>query len=389
MNLEYLLVLPAGLRDYIIDASGKPTEDDVNKLYRRLLMQASLIDRLTYKMNPQASDHINYTIQKIVCSIYDYFQEMLEGKNKLVLGKLAARKTFNTTRNVMTSSVESATHANDPTRLKSNETAVGLYQYLRSTVPLSLYNIKNNYLSKVFPSLDNVAYLTNAKTLKKERVDIKEVQKDFDNWVSTEGILSVINKFGNAVIRHDPVVIDYGNYYIGLIYNDGKVFKFFQDITELPEARSRDDVHPITLAELLYISVYKLNKTLPGYVTRYPITCFGSIYPSFIHFRTTIPSLQLTELDDEWNETDNKAICFPIQGKPFFDSLAPHHSHLARMEADFDGDTGSLQMVLSEDSVEEVTAYLNKASYYVDDSKNMNFSMKSDTLETTLGYLTT
>lgn len=388
-ELEYLLVLPAGLRDYIIDQAGKPTEDDVNKLYRKILMQASLIDRLTYKMNPASADHVNYTIQKLVCKIYEYFQDMLEGKNKLILGKLVSRKTFNSTRNVFSSNIEQTVHADDPTRLGFNETAVGLFQFLRSIVPMSLYHMKNNYLVNVFPSTESVAYLTNVKTLKKEQVFIKEVQKDFDNWVGMEGLLGVINKFGNNVIRHEFVTLDHGHYYMGLIYNDGECFKFLQDIDEVPEGRDKAHVKPITLAELLYISVYKLNKKLPGYVTRYPISGFGSIYPSLVHMRTTIPSVKLYELDNEWNKTEDLAICFPITDAPFFDTQAPHHSHLTRLGADFDGDMGSLQVVLSDEAIEEVNSYLKKASYYVDDQKQFSFSIKTDTLETVLGYLTT
>lgn len=385
--LEYLLVLPAGLRDYTIDQNGRPTEDDVNKFYRKIIIQTSLIDKTTYKLNPASSDYVHFTIQQVCSDLFDYLQDLLAGKNKLILGKWTSRKTFNSTRNVISSNVESANHVDEPTRLDYNESAIGLYQFLRSASPKTTYEIKTNYLTKLFPSLENIAYLTNAKTLLKEQVIIKDIQKDFDNWISPEGIDGLIAKFGNVNLRHNIATLDHGKYYMGLMYNDGKYFKFFQDINELPEGFKKESVKPITLAELLYISVYKLNKKLPGYITRYPIASYGSIYPSMIQMRTTIPSLPLEELDDEWKPSGNIAICFPITDKPFFDTMSPNHSHLVRLGADFDGDTCSLQMVLTDESIEEVNTLFNSARYYVTDQQKIAFSIKSDTLESVLGYM--
>jgi DNA-directed RNA polymerase beta' subunit len=42
--MRYMLVMPAGLRDYTISPNGKPEEDEVNTFYRRILAQSQLVD---------------------------------------------------------------------------------------------------------------------------------------------------------------------------------------------------------------------------------------------------------------------------------------------------------------------------------------------------------
>jgi len=44
--LNRLIVMPAGLRDYVIDDNGKPSEDEINKLYRKVISIASVIDNV-------------------------------------------------------------------------------------------------------------------------------------------------------------------------------------------------------------------------------------------------------------------------------------------------------------------------------------------------------
>ena len=49
--LRYLLVMPAGLRDYTVNPSGKPEQDEINTFYRRLLAQSQLVDPAIARKN--------------------------------------------------------------------------------------------------------------------------------------------------------------------------------------------------------------------------------------------------------------------------------------------------------------------------------------------------
>jgi hypothetical protein len=152
--------------------------------------------------------------------------------------------------------------------------------------------------------------------------------------MTDEGLEKIITLFQEEGIRHKPLEIN--GYYLGLIYKGPEgTFKIFQDIDELPTGLNKKDVYPLTFCELLYISVYKVANTLPGFVTRYPITGTGSIYPSMIYLKTTVVGEKRRELDDEWQVVEEQmAIEFPKPNTSFVNSLSPHSSHLVKLGAD-------------------------------------------------------
>jgi hypothetical protein len=386
--MRYCLVLPAGLRDYVLGDDGRPQEDDVNKLYRKILNNANLIFG-DFQSNIETLDNIRYSLQTNLLEIYEYYKTLLEGKNKLVLGKWAARKTFNSTRNVATSNIEQAKTINDPTRLKYNETYVGLHQFLRNIAPLSFYLIKNKYLSRVFEEGSSVAHLTNVKTLKREDVSIDLIQKEYNTWTSMDGLDKVVEMYSNLYIRHDPVYLNDEKHCIGLIYQDDEKFMFLQDIDELPEGFDKKNVSPITLTELLYMSVYEKDGEIPAFITRYPVANFGSIYPSYLRLKTTTKSKILKEYRTDGLEIKKEAYSFPIRGQTFFNTTSVHPSHNARLTLDFDGDTISVQAVVTDEAIEEVKEYLESPDYYFDTNGKLNFSIANTTLDSTLLYMTT
>lgn len=387
--LRYVLVMPAGLRDYTVTPDGKPEEDEINTYYRRLLTQSQLIDPSLALKTPTLYDSVRFHLQSTLIELFDYIQSLLNGKNKLVLGKWLSRKVFNSTRNVLTASVDNTINMHDPNRLRSNDVAVGLYQFLRASAPKSLYYIKTTYVNKIFSEENSFCYLTDTKTLKKQEVLSSHVQKDYDRWMTVEGLESVIASFGNDDIRHTPITMNQGKHYIGLIYNDGKYVKFFQDIDELPESYDKQYVQPITMAEFLYMSVHSLNGQLPGFVTRYPINGYGGIYPCMMQLRTTTSIIQPTLLDDNWQVTDQKLTCFPVRDESFFSGMSVHQSHLGLLGGDHDGDTMSLVCVQSDEAIEEVKRTLNSKSYYLNNENKIIFSNSTDILDAALSFLTT
>jgi len=386
--LRYHIVIPAGLRDYTIDSSGKPQEDEINLFYRRLISSSILIDKNLAKKTPEIYDNLRFILQENSLFIFEYLKDLLEGKNKLILGKWLTRKIFNTTRNVATSAIEKINNINDKNRLGYNDTFVSLHQFLRTIVPKSIYEIKNKYIKNIFIENNNFAYLTNIKTLKKEQISSFDIQKEYDLWSSFDGIEKIIANFGNIDLRHLPIYLNKGKHTLGLIYKDNKYVKFFQDINELPENFNKENVSLITFAEFLYLSIYSLNGKIPALLTRYPITGYGSIYPTILKIRTTNEEETLIELDDNWQPTENIAYNFPIRGQTFFNTMAPHPSKLALLGADFDGDMLSLQALLTDEAIEEINNYLNSKEFYITPENKFYFSFEIDTLDAVLNYMT-
>lgn len=387
-TIRHLLVLPAGLRDYFVDSSGKPQEDEINSFYRKIMFQTNLVNESIVKLNKDTYDEIFLSVQKTIFELYEYLKSLLEGKHKLILGKWLTRKIFNSTRNVLTSYVEKVDEYDSPNRMSYNDTVVGLHQFLKVAMPRTLFEIKNNYIRDIFIENSSFCYLTNKKTLKKEEVYSLKIQKDIEAWTSMEGIEKIVANFSNLNIRHDYITLNNGEHYIGLLYKDDKYYKFISDIDEVPDGFSRDNVKPITMAEFLYISVAKLNGKIPGFDTRYPVIEFGSIYPTIIKIKTTSNDLVLEELDDNWQPSGFIATSFPIRDVDFFNTMAAHSSHWGKMGADSDGDVLSLTAVLSDEGMEEIFKLLNSREYYFDSKNKFNFTLSIDTTDGVLAYMT-
>lgn len=385
-------VMPAGYRDYMIGSDGRPEEDEVNTLYRRLLSRTSLVDPNRAKHTPELYDNNAYAIQLACVGIYDYMFDLINGKKKHIQSKWLSRKVFNSTSNVISPYIDKSTGLDDPRRLWSNETYVGLYQFLRSAAPKTHYQVLNKYIPDVFPPQMNIARLTNVKTLKMEEFSSTAIQKFADLWTTNEGLDKVFASLENTQARNVPVTVKIGEntYCLGLVYRDDKYFKFLQDIEDLPAGLDRRKVKPVTLFDFIYMSVYSLSSKYYGFITRYPVTGYGSVYPSLVKLATTVKTEILYEMGSEWErveDVDRMAINFPNHSSSYMDTMLVSLNFLASLGGDYDGDTAHLKMVLSEEATAENHDLLRSREYYVSDEGEFFFSSARETLNTTLKFM--
>lgn len=380
-----IVVMPAGLRDFEIQADGRQSEDEFNNFYHKLLAVSNSIVPGMVKNNLEQLNGSRVTLQLEFNKLYDRFESMIEGKRKLLMGSWATRAVWNGTRNVITTTNIKTNELNSPGGVDFNHTVVGLYQYLKATLPVSKYQLKNGFLSKVFIGPNAPVFLTDKKTLKKVTVNLKP--KYYDQWMSEEGLDKVINLYGEESLRHNEIEIE--GYYIGLMYRGEGTFKMFQDIDELPAHLSKDDVRPITFTELLYLSVYEKSDTYPAFVTRYPVTGYGSIYPSYCFLRPTVTVEERAPLDDNWEIDTNakKSYNFPTKSA-FVNSMSPNPARLGRLGADFDGDMCSLVVVYSIEAMVEIKKLINSRNYYVGTDGRISFSNATDTVNYLLKNMT-
>lgn len=326
---DKLLVLPAGLREYFVDETGKPTEDEVNTFYRKVMSLANLAYTPLLQHDPASLDSVRFEIQLAVNNLYQYFESMIAGKKKLILGKWASRAIDHGTRNVITSLVNKVESTDSLQAVDTNQTVVGMFQFMKAALPLVQFWIKNGFLANVFPGPNSPAVLVNKKTLRKEMVDISP--KTFDDWMTDEGIEKLISKFAIKEIRHKAVVLE--DHYVGLLYRDDRSFCIFQDIGDLPEWADKNRVKPVTLVELLYASIFREANDIPALTTRYPVAGYGGIYPTIIFLKSTVKGDALKEMVG-FKETGEVARWFPIEGGEFMDSMSPSIEHIARAGAD-------------------------------------------------------
>lgn len=379
-----LLVLPAGLRDYEIEDNGKESENEFNDLYRRALAISNSLSIQSIKSDVSNLNNSRLALQRTFNAIYALFESMLEGKKKFINGKWAARAVHYGTRNVITSTNVRVDELGSASSVGFNDTVVGLYQYLKASQPVTIYQVRQ-FLSQVFPGPNAPVSLTDKKTLKKVVVNLKP--RYYDQFMTADGIERMISQYGEETIRHKEIEIE--GHYLGLLYKGPGVYKFFQDIEELPAHLKKEDCSPITLTEFFYLAVYANARDYPALTTRYPITGYGSIYPSLIYLKPTVDVEKRTPLGVDWEIDSSKpvAINFPTKSA-FFNSMSPAANRLGRLGADFDGDMMSMILLFLEESKTTVKRSLASKNFYVGTDGRISYSVQTDTVKFLMKSLT-
>ena len=313
-----LLVVPAGIRDYEIDPSGRPSEDELNTLYRRVMKLCLNLENMNTGKNLEFLDGTRNNLQNAIMDIYHHFVEMLRGKKKAIRSHWGTRRIVNSTRNVITSYIPKVMEIGGDRSVSPNQTVVGMYQFMRAAIPFVVRSVRENFSTKVFPSPNSPAVLINKKTLKKELVEVD--LKYHDSWNSFDGVEKILAKFGDQHTRHRSLELN--GYYMMLIYDDGKQVKMVQDIDELPEGFDPKLLRPITMTEMLYLCSYETANVIRAFATRYPVLGYGGIFPCGVYLASTVKASPRYVLDDFWQPKELKAMEFPILGEKFVDSMS-------------------------------------------------------------------
>lgn len=365
---DRVLVLPAGLRDIEIGDDGRVQRNEINAFYVKFLSLSNTISRSSIKLNPDILDTVRSSLQNTFVELFELFESMLDGKQKMILGKWAARRLHHGTRNVLTAQCTPVEELGDPGSIQFNDTSIGVYQALKALMPVARYKIRNGFISTCFTYVGGPVKLVDKKTL--AVVDEPIDRAYYDIWMTDEGVEKLITMLSDEHVRDKYIEIN--GRYLGLIYKGPDMtFKLLHGIDELPEGFDKKYVSPITYCELMYIAGYQDWNKYPIFVTRYPVNNIGSIYASFVKIKTTVKDERRHELGEDWlplPDTNAIAYSFPIPG-PYLNSLVPHSAKIRQLGADYDGDTGSGNCVMSSKAVNEVKEHLTKRKAYLN-SKN-------------------
>lgn len=328
--IRYMMVLPAGLRDIEIDKNGKVSKDEINDLYHKAIAIASNIDINTADVKGAAAkiyDQSRKSMQATFNEIYATIETIVTGKKGFIQGKWGSRRMFNGTRNVISAMDTGVADLEAQTAIRVSDTIAGLFQVAKGALPKVIYWLRMGPLSWVFTQDESNIPLVDMKT---HKTVFKKIHPETrERWYTEEGLSKFINIYGNASVRHKPIVIE--GHYLLLIYQTDTTFKILRP-NEYEQLSKDIQAHcsPITWCELLYLSAYRDWYDLVGAVTRYPITGIGSTYPTTIYVKTTVTSKQKHELDDQWTPKGETGLAkeFPIRGAEHIDSLMPHPCRL-------------------------------------------------------------
>lgn len=339
-----IVVLPAGLRDMEVNKDGRPTSDEVNDIYRKLISISNTIPNQALRSSPEILDMARLKAQSAFNELYDYFEAMIKGKKKLFMNKFASRNIQNSTRNVISAMIPSVADLDDEKTLDPNSSVVGTYQTAVMIRPVTYQRLTTGILSNIFLSPNTPARLINPKNYQVE--DVRISNEDYDLWMTNEGLDKVLYLFKNPDMRHEPIKI--GDHYLALVYtgehprSKKEVFKVFYDIRDLPKDFDKSKVRPLTYIELIYITIYPVANEYPILATRYPISGADSVYPSFIYLKSTTNSTKRFPLDDNWEVMNKRnkdyetypALEYPDSKQPFFDTFSVSFSKLGGVGGD-------------------------------------------------------
>lgn len=363
MMMERLIILPAGLRELDNDRSGRPKEHELTKLYRNVLMAARTIGGNLKGKDDPIVDGPRWVIQKHVIAVDDYLENMMAGDTGFIQAKWMSRRVFGSTRNVLSSQIGGATSLRSKGLPDINTTHVGLFQFIKGALPKVRYKFFSTLGQQIFQSPEENVDLLNRKTYEIEPVKLS--QKERDRWSTDDGFESTVNLLIDPVYRRRPIMIE--GHFLALIYRDKESYMVVKDISSVPEGMDKDLFKPITFAEMFYLLANAIVDETRAFVTRYPITGPGSIYATASYIKTTLPSANLRRRDEDGKLTDDYVTEMPILSDkiPFFDTMAVNPSKLVALGGDHDGDTGSYNIVFSEEAVAEVKRQLNNPIKYL------------------------
>lgn len=382
-----IMVLPAGLRDSVEDKNGRSTEGEINEFYRRILRSSNSLATQT-RVESSITDTSRASIQTGFNQVYDYLSSIIKDKKGFISGKWAKRSVATASRSVITSSSTSTKELGSEDNIGFNNSAIGLYQACKSYMPLLAHEV----LSFTNPLMgEGKSQLVDKNTLQSTTAQLPDA--DIDRWTTPSGIEKIVNNFSNLNFRTQPIIIG-NDYYLALIWTgivEGrKAYRIIQDIRDVPEGFSRDNVRPITYTEFFYlVRLNQWNKDI-YYITRYPVTGDGSIYPSIGFIRTTVNSEVRYGLNPDWSiDINQKAGVFPIlEDASFMDSLSVHPARLEGMGGDHDGDKTSSLSIFLDDARQEVYDYLNSPEAYINGDRKMIATAYVDSVERVLINIT-
>ena len=367
--IDKYLVMPAGLRDMRED-EGRPAADSINKLYSSLMNYVSALPMDSEVANSDIFDAVRFSIQKKANEIYEFIFDMMEGKFGYFQRKYSSRNLALGTRNVITPPDMSGTAPDDPAYLKCDEIKTPLYQAVKMYQPIMVYWLKN-YTTKVFSQFSDQVALIDVDTHKLTYQPVSEDQKNM--FTTSEGLEKIIALFDDTEFRFTPIFVyteEGKKYYMYLIYDTGTDIWLVRDLEEFKRAYAAIGVYnqaylrPLTYADLFYICGFLTTEHRYAYVTRYPAIEIGSTVPCKVHLGSTAPSRKVT-----YRSILNKDIAllpeYPVIGAAFVDSTVLHPSILKGLTADFDGDTVSVNGVLSNEANEEIRKHLDSKERYI------------------------
>lgn len=381
--LRHLIVMPPGLRELRVDKNGRVSEEDeISVLYGELVKLTNYVGE-AYKTTPESYDGVAFRIQEKVLAIYDYiFGVTFDGKKKFALGKWGSRSVAYGTRGILGTLVVDSKRLGGETMVHPSQTVVGMYQFMEGAQPFVIYHLRRKLFDRIFNPDDMSCLVVNSKTMKSEYLQINQAELNY--FTSRDGLEKLIGKFSMDSLRHQPVKVTNGHY-LALVWRNEDSVVIVEHTDDLLSL-GKGEISPMTYGEMFYFAIYENAESLVTQVTRYPVGSLGGTYPSLISLATTIQSKVMYEKDVSGGIV-GKMLRYPIKGESFFNAFSPHTMHLGRLGGDHDGDMGSVNIFMADESIEEIKALRRKRHFYISPIGELTYSLGNDATDLAIKYM--
>lgn len=372
LTTRYLVVIPAGFRDIEEAEDGRMTSDDINSLYLSVMRPSSFIQN-----NSSSFDSFRYQTQLAVNSVSEYINAILYGKNGMVNAKFAKRTVRQGTRNVLTSQSAELKHIDDMDVLNPMDSTVGLIQLMSMFQDKILYQIKQ-LLVEIMPGIGYDFIGINPKTF--EPITLPFDNELYSLLLTTKGMekLSKLLK----VKDNRSKIIEHKGMWLGGIYETDSEIRLISNPSELSKEELAN-LHPLTLAQLVYFAIAFIEDDLYGVTTRAPVLGQGG----------TRQTKFVPYISEPYQSKYLEPAHIPLRRCPIFeyvkeagvikaklkgvwnDSYTVTELSLAAHAADFDGDMMAAHPVTTIEAVEEVRESLQRTSTYLDANGRLLYSL--------------
>lgn len=370
---KYLIVIPAGMRDFEVSDDGRITMDEINDAYRKVITDANMLKVGSIKNNDIYILRLQNRLEELTNEIY----LRLKGKKGFIGKNISGRKVDYETTNVISGKSRVIEDLEDGEEDAMSEAGIGILQYAKNIEPISKYMIKHKFGLKIMDIQDSTATVYSNK-LELSKVTVNDII--MKRWTDSKGLGSLLNRFRDYYFRDYDVVINHNKeehypflfkvlspndmeMYIGLdVGVENKELKLYTK--DYPSTYPY--FRPIKYGEMLTIALNDTFGDAYGTITRHPIADQASI--PIVKFRVDTTTEEIKVNIKEMSPivtTTYKVDNFPKMDATWNEALNPSYSLLKAMGADLDGDALGSGIAMTKESKEELKEVLNSLSSYL------------------------
>lgn len=377
--IKKYIVIPAYYRDINTD-QGKVTIDQINKLYRNLIIAVkALRESADYGLTLSAANRGR--IQELLVSIYDWFGSGTTIDSEAISGQIPGKfgvlrrsvmsKTIDYSSRLVLSAPQLKVQAVDDIDADLDYAVLPLASALANFFPFIVFHMRrildNEFNSNgTIPSID-------PKTKETIYYHAKDYQIEFSDERVRKEIKRFLTGYSNRFIPIKVKTVEGPEVSLYFKGYNGKI----EDVDKQPHTPFLD--RPMTWCDLFYRAAVEAVKDKCIIVTRYPIDSYFNQFPIKVKISSTVETEPIV-LDGEFYPKYPKIRKQDIgmdTSNMFIDTLNISNLFLDGIGGDYDGDQVTVRGIYSDEANKECMEIINSRKFLLGlDGKGVRVSDK-------------